>query len=291
MDTVDFFSGFGDRMAASGRVPLLLLLLAFVITFSLTRLYTRLARIKGWGSGSFGGGIHVHHMVVGILMILVSGLLEIALRPGGYGQDLLAIAFGIGAALTLDEFALWLYLRDVYWSEQGRSSIDASVVGVLLAALLLVGTSPFGLDGAREPSAVVFATIAFNTLVALVAFLKGKLVLGLLGVFVPVVGVVAAVRLAKPGSLWAKTALPTGREQARACTRSFRPGRHAWQTPSQAVRRPRRRRPDPPDAGADADRRGLPRRIRAVRPRRPGSGSSLIPRTRRVRSCVDERNR
>jgi hypothetical protein len=204
MDTVDFFSGFGDRMATSGRVPLLLLLLAFVITFSLTRLYTRLARIKGWGSGSFGGGIHVHHMVVGILMILVSGLLEIALRPGGYGQDLLAIAFGIGAALTLDEFALWLYLRDVYWSEQGRSSIDASVVGVLLAALLLVGTSPFGLDGAREPSSVVFATIAFNTLVALVAFLKGKLVLGLLGVFVPVVGVVAAVRLAKPGSLWAK---------------------------------------------------------------------------------------
>jgi hypothetical protein len=204
METVDLFSGFGDRMAASGRVPLLLLLLAFMITFFLTRLYTRLARIKGWGSGSIGGGIHLHHMVIGILMILISGLLEIALRPGGYGQDLLAIAFGVGAALTLDEFALWLYLRDVYWSEEGRSSIDASVVGVLLASLLLVGTSPFGLDGAREASAVVFGMIAFNTLVALVAFLKGKLVFGLLGVFVPVVAIVAAVRLARPRSLWAK---------------------------------------------------------------------------------------
>jgi hypothetical protein len=203
-DTVALFSGFGDRMAASGRVPVLLLLLAFMITFFLTRLYTRLARIRGWGSGSFGEGIHLHHMVVGILMTLMSGLLEIALRPDGYGQSLVAIAFGVGAALTLDEFALWLYLRDVYWSEEGRSSIDATVVGVLLAALLLVGTSPFGLDGAREPSAVVFGMIAFNTLVALVTFFKGKLVLGLLGVFVPVVGIVAALRLAKPRSLWAK---------------------------------------------------------------------------------------
>ena len=107
METVDLFSGFGDRMAASGRVPLLLL--AFMITFSL-RLYTCLARIKGWGSGSgsIGGGIHLHHMLVGILMILIPGLLEIALRPDGYGQALQAIAFGVGAVLTLDEFALAL---------------------------------------------------------------------------------------------------------------------------------------------------------------------------------------
>ena len=205
MGALDFISGYGRHTSAGGRVPLLLLILAFVLAFALTRLYTRLARARGWGSGSFGGGMHLHHMVVGILMILLSGLLEIALRPGGLGRDLVAIAFGIGAALTLDEFALWLYLRDVYWSPEGRSSIDASVIGILLAALLLVGSSPFGLDGgAGDSFAIVFGMAAANLVFALVTFFKGKLVLGLVSVFVPLVGPVCAWRLAKPGSLWAK---------------------------------------------------------------------------------------
>jgi len=120
------------------REPTALLLAAFLVTFVLTRTYTRLARARGWGSAS-ANGIHLHHMVVGIVFILLSGLVEIASRPSGLGRDAIAIAFGVGAAFTLDEFALWLYLRDVYWSEEGHRSVDASVIGVLLAALLLVG--------------------------------------------------------------------------------------------------------------------------------------------------------
>src|SRR5919108_96745 len=136
------------------REPTALLLAAFLVTFALTRSYTRLARIYGWGSAS-ANGIHLHHMVVGIVFVLVSGLVEVALRPGGAGHELLAIVFGVGAAFTLDEFALWLYLRDVYWCPEGRSSIDATVIGVLFAALLLVGTSPFGIhDGSRGGRAV-----------------------------------------------------------------------------------------------------------------------------------------
>src|SRR5262249_2301362 len=186
---------YAHEMGVTGRVPLLLLLLAFLVTFALTRLYTRLARIYGWGSAS-AGGIHVHHMVVGIVFILVSGVVEIAARPDGLGRQLLAILFGVGAAFTLDEFALWLYLRDGYWSPEGRSSIDAIVMGVLFAGLLLVGTSPFGINGGgHEGRLIAFAMIAANVVLSVVAFLKGKLLTGMLAVFVPLVGLVAALRL------------------------------------------------------------------------------------------------
>lgn len=74
----------------------------------------------------------------------------------------------------------------------------------MVAALLLVGSSPFGLEGGSTPSAVVFGVAAFNIVVAVLTLLKGKLVLGMVSVFVPFVGVVGAGRLAKPRSLWAK---------------------------------------------------------------------------------------
>jgi len=163
-----------EAIGIGGREPVLLLLAAFLVTFILTRVYTRLARVCGWGSVSVGG-IHLHHMVIGIVLILVSGLVEIAVRPETPGAELLAIAFGVGAAFTLDEFALWLYLRDVYWCPEGRSSIDATVMGVLLAALLLIGTSPFGIeDGSEESRAAAFAMLAVNVGPAVVTFLKAS---------------------------------------------------------------------------------------------------------------------
>jgi hypothetical protein len=178
-------------------------MLSFLITFALTRLYTRLARIYGWGSGSVHG-VHLHHMVVGIIMILVTGLVGIAATPGYPWIHLLAIAFGVGAALTLDEFALWLYFKDVYWSEEGRSSVDATIMGVVLVGLLLVGTSPFGIDQAEaeEPRTVAFIVIAACIVFTVATFLKGRLMLGLISVFFPPVGLVFSVRLAKPGSPW-----------------------------------------------------------------------------------------
>ena len=186
------------------REPTALLLAAFVATFLLTRGYTRLARVRGWGSGNVGG-VHLHHIVVGIVLVLLSGLVEIASRPGGLGRDLLAVVFGIGGAFVLDEFALSLYLRDVYWSEEGHGSIDASLLGVLLAALLLVGLSPFGAhDGGHLPRLVGFVLVASNVVLSLVTFAKGKLTLGLLAVFIPGIGAVGAVRLGKPRSLWGR---------------------------------------------------------------------------------------
>jgi hypothetical protein len=204
------------------RGPLLLGLGAFVVAFACARLYTRLARVRGWGSGSFGGGVHLHHMVVGILIVLVTGLLAVAFWPETIvWRSLLGVLFGIGAALTLDEFALWLYLRDVYWCPEGRSSIDATVVGLVLATLLLVGSSPFGIEAGRMPSAIVFAVAAFNIVVAVLTLLKGKLVLGMIAVFVPVVGVAGAARLAKPRSLWAKHLYACSPEKLMRARRRF----------------------------------------------------------------------
>ncbi len=186
------------------REPTALLLAAFLVTFILTRTYTRLARVRGWGSAS-ANGIHVHHMVVGIVFILLSGLFEIASRPSGLGRDAIAVVFGVGAAFTLDEFALWLFLRDVYWSEEGHRSVDASVIGVLLAGLFLVGLSPFGVhDGGRAPRLVAFTVVAASVVLALITFAKGKLTLGVLGVFVLPVAAFSALRLGKPHSLWAQ---------------------------------------------------------------------------------------
>jgi hypothetical protein len=64
-------------------------------------------------------------------------------------RNLLAVLFGVGAALTLDEFALWLNLEDVYWAKQGRSSVDAVIVFATLLGMILLGFS-FWVDLVRE---------------------------------------------------------------------------------------------------------------------------------------------
>ncbi len=86
-------------------------------------------------------GRHIHHLVFGILILLLVGYGWLAdIGTGGDDSSILlsrlmSILYGVGAALTLDEFALWLNLRDVYWSAEGRSSIDAIILfGALLAA-------------------------------------------------------------------------------------------------------------------------------------------------------------
>jgi hypothetical protein len=88
------------------------------------------------------GGRHIHHLVFGIVILLLVGygwLCDIGVGTDGSSvllSRLMSILYGVGAALTLDEFALWLNLRDVYWSPEGRSSIDAVI---LFGALLSIG--------------------------------------------------------------------------------------------------------------------------------------------------------
>src|SRR5689334_17595357 len=130
------------RYGLAGREPLLLMLAASLLTFVVTRGFTRIARVRNWRSSRVGD-VHVHHMVLGSVLTLVCGMLEIAFQPRDIGLDLLAVGFGVGAAFVLDEFALSVHLRDVYWTPEGRHSIEVSIMWTLLGLLLLAGVSPF----------------------------------------------------------------------------------------------------------------------------------------------------
>jgi hypothetical protein len=211
------------RFGLAGREPLLLMLAASFLTFVATRLYTRVARIRRWRSGTVGD-VHVHHLVAGNILCLLCGMLEIAFQPRDFGIDLFSVGFGIGAAFVLDEFALTVHLRDVYWTPEGRHSIEVSIIWALLGLMLLIGISPFGIhDQTETPRMIGFAVVAVNIVLSIVTCLKGKLTLGLLSIFLPPVGLVAACRLARPGSIWAQL-FYSAQHMARARSR-FDPAR------------------------------------------------------------------
>jgi hypothetical protein len=193
--------------AGAGPDAGFLVLAAFLVTFLFIRTSARLARspkVPWWpGSVVTSGGLHIHHMVFGIVLMMLMGFLAFAADMGEPWWHIAAIVFGIGAGLTMDEFALWLNLQDVYWSPRGRASVDGVVIATLFAGLVVLGTRPFGLD---EPASVAgTALVAGATLgLASVCFLKGRLAIGVLAVFVPFAGLLGAVRLAQPDSLWAR---------------------------------------------------------------------------------------
>jgi hypothetical protein len=198
------------EMVDGSRSGAFWLLLSLLITFLIVRTITR--RIRSGEESGQGrmrdlvvGGLHVHHLVYGIGLTLIAGFLEFRFQPGTPWFELLAIVFGIGAGLMLDEFALSLYMRDVYWAQQGRTSVDAVLIALLVGCLFVVGTAPLDLDDAGDASRlVVTVVVGLHALVACFALLKGKLVTGAVGIFVPVVAIVGAIRLAKPRSPWAR---------------------------------------------------------------------------------------
>ena len=109
--------------------------------------------------------------------------------------------------LALDEFALWLDLKDVYWSEQGRKSIDAVIVAATITGMILVGFSAW-VELAEDVEDVVFALVgAFGIIgiaAAIVNLAKEKFGIAVLGFLIPPIGIVAAFRLGRPRSLWAR---------------------------------------------------------------------------------------
>jgi hypothetical protein len=205
------------------------MLAAFVVTFALTRAVTRLIRS---GRGPFGnveaGGVHVHHLVPGIFLLLIAGTLEFFLVPHGAWRGAVAAVFAIGAALTLDEYALWLHLDDVYWTDEGRKSVDAVVFAAGIGLVLLVASDPFA--PAPGESRLVFAGfLAVNLGLAVVAVLKGRFFLGVGGVMIPFLALVAALRLARPGSPWFRWFYRDGSARsARAVKRAGRRGSWGW---------------------------------------------------------------
>ena len=115
------------------------LLLAFALTFAVVRALTFGIRyhLVPVNNVVTPGGLHIHHYVWGILIVLVVGFLAMTLDQAKW-HPWLAIPFGVGAALVLDEFALLLNLQDVYWAKEGRQSLDAVVLVLALLGVYLV---------------------------------------------------------------------------------------------------------------------------------------------------------
>ena len=223
-----------------GKLPLLLALTAFVLTFLITRAITRLIRA---GRGPFGnissGGVHIHHVVPGIVLTVTGGFGAVASGQHGFGSAAFAVVFGIGVGLVLDEFALILHLDDVYWTEAGRKSLEAVVLTAALVGLLLVGSAPFGVndmsDDELQDRGTVVLTVAVNFLVSLAVLFKGKIKMAVFSVFIPFVGLVGLVRLARPGSPWARRFYRRRpRARAKAVLRAYRHDRR-WAGPGRRL--------------------------------------------------------
>jgi hypothetical protein len=228
MNLFRFVPGYSEYVYQAGKEPLLLMLIGFLVAFLLTRAYTRIARVRGWGS-THVGDVHMHHVVVGIVLMTAAGVIEFGFSPGEVFTEWLAIAFGVGAALTLDEFAMVFHLDDVYWSAEGRASVDAVVTAIVILLLGLVATAPFGAERGDEPASDFWLAIALNVVFVVVTFLKGKLKLALAGVVFPLLAIVGAFRLAKPSSWWARRFYkPGGRKYRRTAAREAK-RRERWE--------------------------------------------------------------
>ncbi|TSE00140.1 hypothetical protein FOS14_10055 [Skermania sp. ID1734] len=224
-----------EEIIAHGRLPLLFFLFGFIAGFLCIRLSVRLIRanVRWWPKNVTAGGFHVHHVVFGMVMMLVSGVAIITIYEDGTQTSgaWLAAFFGAGAALVLDEFALILYLDDVYWKEEGRSSVDAVFVAVAVTALLLLGMRPLELmditSFRHDPNPwwrlmIVILTV-INLALAAIVIVKGKIWTGLLGLFVLPFLIIGAIRLSRPGAPWARWRYSKKpRKMARAMARERR---------------------------------------------------------------------
>jgi hypothetical protein len=154
----DVARSYDRRIVDTGKENQMTILFSFLVTFVIVRIVTHAIRAGRWRrvlhNLQTAGGTHLHHLVIGIVLLLASGYLGIGVLEEGARRPV-AVMFGIGAALTLDEFALWLHLEDVYWAKEGRQSIDAVVVATTLAGLAVLG-STFWVDLGRATRHLVF---------------------------------------------------------------------------------------------------------------------------------------
>jgi lysyl-tRNA synthetase class 2 len=208
----------------TGRQPEFLFFVAFLVSWGFIRTSAHLirAQVKWWPGNVSVGGTHIHHLVWGILLLLITGYVGVTVAPASPWHEILAVLFGVGTGLTLDEFALWLNLQDVYWSAKGRRSIDAVIVAAMVSGMVLVGFTAW-IDVAEDVENVVFAGVGFLGLTAIVVTLvnlaKEKFAFAVIGLILPPVGIVGAVRLGRPHSLWAKLFYRGERKRERARVR------------------------------------------------------------------------
>ena len=202
----------GEGMLGEARASVAAFTIGLLITFLAVRINTRLIRAKvSWWFHDIESddGLHVHHMVIGVVLMVAAGVIDMATLPTGLWQQLVSFVFGAGVALTLDEFALILRLQDVYWTKEGRLSVDAVIVAACAGLLFVLGYKPFvdsgetGITGTAG-AIVVAVVLCVNIFFALICLLKGKIWTGFFGLFIPFVALIGALRTARPTSPWAR---------------------------------------------------------------------------------------
>jgi hypothetical protein len=200
-------------LTEQGRLPLFCFFIGMIIGFMFIRISVRLirAQVRWWPGNVKPGGLHIHHAVFGVVFMLIGGVAGLTIPTDVVAWNAFAaFIFGVGAALVLDEFALILHLDDVYWQERGRTSIDAVFVAVAVTGLLVLGVRPVFIEDVISSRADGLPSMAgvgiglISLALAVLTLIKGKIWTGLLGLFIPVLLVVGAIRLARPGSPWAR---------------------------------------------------------------------------------------
>ncbi|HEY2054011.1 MAG TPA: hypothetical protein VGH14_08770 [Solirubrobacterales bacterium] len=218
-----------EHLVGHDRQGVFLVLVGFVGSFAFIRMSTRMIRAEvSWWPGNIEseGGLHVHHLVFGIVTMMIAGTVGFAALGASPLTEICAFLFGVGAGLTIDEFALWVYLEDVYWADEGRSSIDATVIAASLIGLIVLGANPFEFSGAPEE---VIGGVASALLVIFfvgVCFMKGRNLHGIIGILFVPLAIYGACRIGKPKSAWARRRYGERRPAKQAKSeRRFQPGR------------------------------------------------------------------
>jgi hypothetical protein len=219
-----------DQILAHERQGVFLVLVGFILSFAFIRMSTRLMRspkVPWWpGSVVSDSGVHVHHLVFGIVAMMIAGTLGFTFHGESPWAEICGFLFGVGVGLAIDEFALWVYLDDVYWAEEGRSSIDATLIAAAAMGLVVLGVIPFetGRESEGLPALIASALLLF--LIVAICFLKGRRLHGIIGFFLFPIGLYGASRIGKPNSAWARRRYGARRpkKQAKAEHR-FRPDR------------------------------------------------------------------
>jgi hypothetical protein len=241
-------SAYRDGIVDTGREPHFLFFVSFLLTFGFIRTSAHMirAQVSWWPGNVQVGGTHIHHLVWGILLLLTCGYIAVAIAPDSPWRDVVAVFFGIGTGLTLDEFALWLNLKDVYWEKQGRASIDAVVIAAAISGLLLIslrGWIDVTTKVEDEVQAVVGSIGLVGVVLALVNAAKEKFGMMIWSILVPIAGLPSAVRLAKPDSVWAKLFYKHGKKERSEERFAGARGKPFWKRGGELLTRLRLRRP------------------------------------------------
>jgi hypothetical protein len=231
MIDASIFSDFWtDQILAHERQGVFLVLVGFILSFAFIRMSTRLMRspkVPWWpGSVVSESGVHLHHLVFGIVTMMIAGTLGFAAHGESPYAEICGFLFGVGAGLTIDEFALWVYLDDVYWAEQGRSSIDATVIAAAAMGLVVLGVNPFDNGTESEGLLALIVSGVLLVLVVGICFLKGRNLHGIIGFFLFPIALYGACRIGKPKSAWARRRYGERRPQKQAkAEHRFQPDR------------------------------------------------------------------